>query len=246
MGMDLVRIVLEFDAPIVLNNELTVAQFPFALDWVRGADLMIDTFKERVVFNSTNKEHNGMEVLAVNANLFIIRPMQTRDKKLQVVYASSHFIFPRRYIVELGNDVNSTFFTVYSRQSEKIAFNLGIKVSANPSVFLENNKIILRDKFVSFIYDPVSNKVTEHRVLYDTGTPMPFLFLQHLKNGDVVQAKKMLGFNIKNDQLKKYFGKFEILLNNYLGEEDVFSIKTAEGVKSLRFRLNGDVIENIE
>ena len=250
--MDLIRIIFEFTNPIVLNNEMTVSEFPFALDYPRGSELVVDNLSEKFILNVGAKEtgnetttHSKFEVLKITDDVFIVRGKSVVDKKLHVIHASSHFLFPRRYIVELGNDVDTTYFTIYSRQTDKIAINLGIKVE-NAGILMESGKIILRADNISFTYNPTANMVEEHKLHYSPGTPIPFIFLQHLKNGDFSLAKKMLGFKISDNQIKNYFGKFEMLLNNYLDDESLVSIRTKDGVRNLRFHIKGDIIENIE
>ena len=44
---------------------------------------------------------------------------------------------------------------------------------------------------------------------------IPFLFLESVRRGDFERARRYLCFEITDQQLKEYFGEFEILLNNY-------------------------------
>ena len=53
---------------------------------------------------------------------------------------------------------------------------------------------------------------------------VPFMFLENVRRGEFDRARKYLNFEISDQNLKQYFGEFEILVNNYLEREDVFSI----------------------
>jgi hypothetical protein len=77
---------------------------------------------------------------------------------------------------------------------------------------------------------------------------VPFLFLESVRRGDFERARKYLGFDISDENLKNYFGEFEILANNYLGREDVFSIlpKNSTTAKNFVFEIVDDKIANIK
>jgi hypothetical protein len=53
---------------------------------------------------------------------------------------------------------------------------------------------------------------------------LAFSFLQCVKYGDFENARAMLDFNTTDAHLKQYFGGFDILLNNYLGDPNTISI----------------------
>ena len=73
------------------------------------------------------------------------------------------------------------------------------------------------------------------------------LFLESVRRADYDRARRYLTFEISDKQLREYFGEFEILVNNYLGREDVFSIlpKGAEAAKNFLFEVEGGRIRNI-
>ena len=76
---------------------------------------------------------------------------------------------------------------------------------------------------------------------------VPFLFLESVRRGDFDRARTYLSFHISDENLKNYFGEFEILVNNYLGREDVFSIlpKEAMATKNFVFEIVNEKIANI-
>jgi len=76
---------------------------------------------------------------------------------------------------------------------------------------------------------------------------VPFLFLESVRRGDLERARKYLSFHISDQNLREYFGEFEILVNNYLGREDVFSIlpKNGEASKNFVFEIRNEKIANI-
>ena len=76
---------------------------------------------------------------------------------------------------------------------------------------------------------------------------IPFLFLESVRRGDFDRARKYLSFEISDKNLKEYFGEFEILVNNYLGDEKVFSIlpKDANASKNFVFEIVDGKIANI-
>ena len=88
-------------------------------------------------------------------------------------------------------------------------------------------------------------KITDGVFISRKGNPkkgktdiVPFLFLESVRRGDFERARRYLSFEISDENLKEYFGEFELLVNNYLGREDVFSIlqlpRHASGVPPLR------------
>lgn len=76
---------------------------------------------------------------------------------------------------------------------------------------------------------------------------VPFLFLESVRRGDYERARKVLNFHINDQKLKEYFGDFEILVNNYLGHENVFSIlpKDSDIAKNFVFEIVDAKIANI-
>jgi len=76
---------------------------------------------------------------------------------------------------------------------------------------------------------------------------VPFIFLECVRRGEFDRARKFLSFEISDKQLKDYFGEFEILVNNYLERDDVFSIlpKGADAAKSFLFEIVGGKIGNL-
>jgi len=75
-----------------------------------------------------------------------------------------------------------------------------------------------------------------------------FLFLESVRRGDFERARKYLSFEISDENLKNYFGEFEILVNNYLGREDVFSVlpKDSSTTKNFVFEIRDEKIANIK
>ncbi|MCL2850800.1 MAG: hypothetical protein FWE01_00345 [Firmicutes bacterium] len=247
--MNLVRIIFELSTPMILNNELTVSTYPFAIDYPKDTDIVIDNMSERFIFNTRNVTDDNAskywDIIQINKELIVLRSHKDTNKKINIENTSSHFIFPKRYIVELGNDEKVTYFTIYSKQTDKVAINLGT-VAINPGVMLERNTIILRSDNISFTYDPVQNKVLEHKIFLHQSSPLPFRFLQHLKNKDLLEAQKLLAFKINLEKLESYFGNFEIILNNYLNQENLVTVKTNGEIKTLHFEIKDNLIQNIQ
>ncbi|MCL2755547.1 MAG: hypothetical protein FWE45_00655 [Firmicutes bacterium] len=245
--MEFIKLIFEHTGTLVINNEVTVTEFPYSMNWFDGADLVVDTLQERFVFNTQSTLPNDTcRIFEINPNHYVIRiEKKAAERILQVTHASTHFIFPKRYIVEIGQGNDTSFFTIYTNKENRFAVDLGVKIN-NPNVVLENNKIVIKDELLSFAFDPSSNTVTWHRRYFKSGTPIPFVFLQYLQNGEYSKARSMLAFNIDEQGLEKYFGKFEILLNNYLQDENIFSIIQGKKVKNLRFEIEGAMIQNVE
>jgi len=242
-----VRIIFEHSGSLILNNELTITEFPFAMDYPATADLVVDTLDDKFVFNASRlPQQNNHFFLQVNPNHFIIKIQKNeRGRVLKVIHASTHFIFPKRYVVEIGEGESISFFTTYSNKENKFAVDLGVKID-NPNVTLKDNKILLKSDGLSFAFDPLSNNVVWHKKYFKDGSPLPFIFLQCLKNKEFDKARKMLAFNIDEQGLRGYFGEFDILLNNYLGDENIFSIVQGGVVKNLRFEVKDGLIHNVE
>ena len=77
---------------------------------------------------------------------------------------------------------------------------------------------------------------------------VPFLFLENVRRGNFEQARKYLSFDISDENLKNYFGEFEILINNYLGQDNTFSILPLDSntTKNFVFEIVDDKIANIK
>jgi len=76
---------------------------------------------------------------------------------------------------------------------------------------------------------------------------VPFLFLESVRRGGFDRARTYLNFHINDENLKNYFGEFEILVNNYLGRDDVFSVLPKNGTttKNFVFEIVNEKIANI-
>lgn len=234
MGMEIIRIVLEFDGKVTVNNDLVLEESPAAIDWFRDCDLVI-----------SGKAMTQADMLEINPHHFILDLKKSSSPQtLKVTHASTHFIFPRRFVVEVGHGESTSFFTIFAKESDKFAVDLEAPVT-EPKVTLENSQITLRDKNVLFRYDPLTNKVLEHKVFLSEESPLPFRFLQHIRNGEFERARELLNFSPSDEQLKGYFGKFDVLLNNYLEDESIVSIVQGGKVKNLRFEIVDGKIDNI-
>jgi len=229
--MDLVRIVFEFDGTLSLNNDLVLHESPVAIDWVRGTSLLV---------NGALLDLNN--ATQIKDNHFVVRLPSSAP--IRVTHASTHFVFPKRYVVEVGQTNNTTFFTIFSKETEKFAVDLGCVVGV-PKVTLENNLVVLTDDAVRFAYDPANNKVMEHKVFLHESAPIPHRFLRHILNRDFDGARALLAFAPSNEQLAGFFGDFGVLLNNYLGDENIVSIVVGDTTKNLEFEIAGGVIQNI-
>lgn len=76
---------------------------------------------------------------------------------------------------------------------------------------------------------------------------IPFAFLQCLSVGDYTNARKLLNFEISDEQLKQYFGEFEVLLNNYLEQPNLYSVLMRDGsVKTFTVGIEYGKITNIK
>jgi len=242
------RIIFEHSGTIVLNNELTVTKFPFAIDYPVGADLVIDTLDEKFVFNPSSPHLNDSnhKVLKIKHNLYVIKiERKDSEKILRVIHASSHFIFPKRYVVEIGEGEHTSFFTIHSNKENKFAVDLGITLN-NPSTTLQDNKIVINERGLSFIFDPQENKVLKHTKSFGDEIPLPFKFLQYLQNQEYDKASKLLSFETSDHALREYFGNFDILLNNYLQDANILSIIQNGVVKNLKFSIQDGKIQNVE
>ncbi|MCL2586693.1 MAG: hypothetical protein FWE31_00450 [Firmicutes bacterium] len=103
--------------------------------------------------------------------------------------------------------------------------------------------------------DPYSIQISEKLFLVrkkldlqvSPDSPLPFYFLSLVQQGQMAKARDLLSFDITESALREFFGEFEIILNNYLEDEKVFSIlPNGERVaKNFRFDVEGIKITNI-
>jgi len=251
--METIRLIFESTTPIIINNKLHVDSFPFALDWFKNANLpelsvaqgskqLIEQCSE---INNVKQAPTSpvYKIFDISSSLKLIQIISLPEK-LTITQTASFFIFPKRYVVELGSDNHTSYFTIYSKSTDKLAINLNTKTGPC-ELKQENGKIILTASNLHFIFNPASNRVEQNKKNLHSA-PIPFIFLNHLKNKDFDSAKKLLSFNISDKALSEYFGEFNILLNNYLNIPNVFSITQGDTVKNLTFTLENNKITNIE
>ena len=243
--MKIVRIVFEGKGKIILNNSL-VMDGGGAVDWFHGVDMLVDTLDNRFVLNTNNLEAVPCQVVHVQDNLYIIRVGSRAGGGLRVLHSSSHTIGQKKYWVELAGGEDSAFFTVSSKGDIKSAVDLGTGLVV-PSVTVKEGKIVLQDTHLLFVYNPSNVQVEVHQHIV-THAPLQFLFLYAVKNGEWDKAKGYLAFNINQEQLKKYFGDFDIILNNYLGNAGVVSLlpKGETKTKNYKFEITNGRIANID
>jgi len=229
--MDFRRIVIEHTAPVLVNGT-HLKSGPSALDWPREADLVIEPKPTRA--------------LDINDNL----------RMIQVITPPTQAnVFRRFENVELARGEDSDWFTV---RTEKIAYDLGVKLR-DPKISQRDGKIILDDERCELDFDTKTSKI-HHRVRRTfKSAPLPFMFLQYVRNGEFTLAREMLSFEISASALEKFFGidahcfasqtdrcaNFEILLNNYLGDERFVTIVTNGAPKTFEFQVKDGKIANI-
>ena len=241
-----VRVVLEFDGNLVLNNEVLCEQSPVAFDWVKGSGFLVDFDGRKKVINLGKPTPN---VLEISPTLYLVR--LTREKapesELKVVYSNTFQSFLNRYTVEIANGASTSYFTVKFGRDNRFAFDLGVLV-VEPSVSMKNNKLVLEAKNTALTYCLQSNKVEKHTKKLFANGPVHFMFIQHVMNQEWGEAQALLAFNIGEAALSKYFGGIrEVLLNNYLDEENSLSVIKDDGkVQTFRFQLDGGHISNVQ
>lgn len=105
---------------------------------------------------------------------------------------------------------------------------------------------LIDDKFAIEI-TPTLFMVRRQKPVKFENPSLPIRFLSLIQDGEVAKARKLLGFEIGEDALRKWFGEFEILPNNYLGQSDVFSIvpKGKRIARNLKFEVSDALITNI-
>ena len=81
-----------------------------------------------------------------------------------------------------------------------------------------------------------------------TDLELPFAFLQCVQYGDFENARAMLSFEITDAHLREYFGEYEVLINNYLGDPELVSILPAgaDAARTFKFQIRNGKIINIE
>jgi len=249
--MDLVKIFFDYEGTLIINNQVS-QKGPFSLDWPRDAQFIVDTLKEKFTMNISEPNQNKLECIEITPNHFVIMfpQPQTINLAIPVVHTSSHYVNMKKYTVELGNTDEQTFFTIFSKQNDKVAFPLGIKV-ASPTITIQDNLIVLKDENVHFGYDPQNQIISFHKKYWNSLTPIQFRFLQLIQNKDFEQAASLLTFTTGPQALERYFGDFDIILNNYLDEQTIISVvqKTTSLYKKARnhkFSMDGGLIGNIQ
>lgn len=171
--MDLIKIVIEFDGKITINNELIIFVLPhrpFAIEWFLNNDLIIETH-EKIIFNSNSPQTTkSATIIKIPPNTYIIRPDAHREPEmnLTVIVSKQLFIFPKRYNVELACGTHTSYMTV-NNKNEKIAIDLGTRVT-DGSFEVSNLNVILKAKSennsVFVVFNPTTGK-TEHHVIAD-------------------------------------------------------------------------------
>jgi len=123
---------------------------------------------------------------------------------------------------------------------------LSLSISAtNPSILSQKETIIVESDNFSLIYNPKLQRIESYKIKELIEAPIPFLFLQHIKHKNFSAAQSLLSFDISNESLSQYFGSFDIILNNYLQDEAIISIKTDEAIRHFKFEIEKDKIINI-
>ncbi|MCL2570292.1 MAG: hypothetical protein FWE16_03745 [Firmicutes bacterium] len=251
--MDSIRLIFESDETIIINNDLVVHDFPFAMDWFTNADLIIQLanklhpkFITQLTLNTNHLDKFPHTIYQITPKLFLIKlKTQQISNTLKVTHTSTHFIFPKRYTVEIAQNENSSFFTIFSKKHDKFAVCLDTIVQ-NPNISLQDNKIVLTDSNIHFVYCPAHNRVEKHLKKPFKHAPLQLMFLQHILFDEYSKARKLLSFDISETSLRNYFGNFEILLNNYLGDQNIVTIIKENKPQNLRFEIQNNMIINIQ
>ena len=250
--MEFIRLVFDCQETVVINNQFTMTQ-AFYIDWPKDADVLVDNLGEKFLINVNNNASKAT-IIQINPQHFIVQLPQIKqeEKELKIVFSATHYVNMKKYTVELANTGNETFFTIFSKQSEKFAIPLGVRV-LSPQTSVERDKIILKDERIHLEYDPAKNTVVQNKKYWNNHTPLPFRFLQHIQNKEYEQAATLISFSTNPRALEKYFGEFEIILNNFLDDTSVLSVipkpKSSGNhhkARNFRFTLEDGVIANIQ
>ena len=116
---------------------------------------------------------------------------------------------------------------------------------------------LLTEKFlVNLVDDEFSIQITPELFLVrrkktlaiGEGDPLPLRFLNHVQRDELDKARELLSFNISDDGLRKWFGRFEVITNNFLNMPNTFSIlpRGSRLTRNLKFQIEGDKISNID
>jgi len=242
--MKMLRFAIEFDGTIILNNEYKSDVSPVVIDWFDGVDLVIDNIEQKFVFNNHNLSALPFQVLEVTPGLLILRPK--KQGQALVKQTHSFFIFPKKYTVQIA-DAQTTFFTIFDKGGERFALDLG-RIVHDPKVEARNNNITLDADGISLVYNPHNNVLEkfDREETHHASDSLPATFLKHVRNRSYESAKKLLGFELHESHLEKYFGRFEILRNNYLQNPNIVSIIQNGKVRNVIFTMNNNIISNLE
>lgn len=115
-------------------------------------------------------------------------------------------------------------------------------------ILKERFLVNLVDDAYSIEINPDLFLVRKKAVLSPTAKcPLQFYFLSLVQKGELEKARKLLGFEISVPALKKFFGEFDIILNNYLDCPKTFSIlpKGERVARNLVFTIEGERIVDI-
>ena len=137
---------------------------------------------------------------------------------------------------------------VVVREPVQVSWWKGMDLVVDP-IATDGNKFLVNlvDDMFAIEITPTLFMVRRQKPVKFENPSLPIKFLSLIQDGEVAKARKLLGFEIGEEALRKWFGDFEILPNNYLGQSDVFSIvpKGERVARNLKFEVSDALITNI-
>jgi hypothetical protein len=257
--VNLVTFVIEYDGKVIINNEYTVAvgkNAPIFVTWFVGSDFIVEA-EEKIIINTDKMESADLcdaKIVFIEPDIYIIRLGKTKTAEDDLTIAASETISlgMRKYFVDVAKGSDTTFLTCSGRD-QRYALDLCCVVTEY-KIDITDGDIVLHGKTengkVMARLNPASGDVSRHVVTYNT-TCLPFMFLQRVQLKEYDAARELLSFFISDRQIENFFGDFEIVLNNYLNDENMFSIiprneNNFVRAKNLVFDISGGVIQNIK
>jgi hypothetical protein len=198
--MEIVKFYLQHFDNVVVNNEYSTdipANAYLEIQWFPLNDLLVNGFK--INTGTITQPQNEYLAIKIDGGSYIIRPF-TAPKPIgerKINFENSNIIITENYIINKKTNEYITADKVDIMGSEFTAIkNLHTKLG-HTAVLKTNEQYLTRQK--------------SNRYIPQTDRDIALTFLECVKVGDTATAEKFLSFVTNGEQLKKYFGDFEIL-----------------------------------
>jgi hypothetical protein len=237
--MEIMQFYLQDFRKLTINGEYSV-ELPdnsyLIIKWFPHNDLIIESGNKKFKLNSDTikQEQSDCLIIKIDEKTYIIRPEKTHKmsgeykidfEKGNTIIANNCIIDKKtnEYVVADKIDITGSDFVALRHLKTKLGHTEVIK---------SNERYLVRDKNNNFL--PKTHK------------EITLCFLECLHAGDFITAGKFLSFITNKEQLKRYFGEFEIL--EFMDEIYIYTPKKFgfTEAKKPKFEITNDRIDNIE